>query len=89
MLGNAAALRNGALKASDLPIMRVWQDKTGKIWTLDHRRLAAFRLARLNSVPVRWATPNEIAQNMWKMTTKNGGVSIELKLGNGKSVIIN
>lgn len=88
VLGNAEALKNGSLKASDLPEIRIWKDDTGKLWTLDHRRLASFRLAELESVPFKWASPDEIAGQMWKMTTKNGGTSIKLKLGNGVSQII-
>ncbi|OWF85734.1 hypothetical protein B4914_16750 [Yersinia entomophaga] len=53
VLDNAAALANGTLKAADLPAIKVWRDATGKIWTLDHRRLAAFKIAGLESVPVQ------------------------------------
>lgn len=61
VLQNAEALKNGTLKPSDLPTMKVWKDESGKIWTLDHRRLGAYRLAEFNDVPVQWATPEEIA----------------------------
>jgi RHS repeat-associated protein len=88
VLGNAEALKNGTLKASDLPEIRIWKDSEGKLWTLDHRRLAAFRIAGLDSVPFRWATDEEIANQMWKMTTKTNGRSIKLKLGNGESIVI-
>ena len=88
VLGNAEALKNGTLQATDLPEIRIWQDADGKLWTLDHRRLAAFRLAGLDSVPFRWATDEEIASQMWKMTTKTNGTSVKLKLGNGKSMTI-
>lgn len=83
VLGNAEAL-----KASDLPNIKIWKDADGKIWSLDHRRLAAFRLAGLDEVPFRRATQDEIAGQMWKMTTKTGGKNIKLKLGNGKSIIV-
>ncbi|MDE6433427.1 MAG: hypothetical protein K2L07_04290 [Lachnospiraceae bacterium] len=88
VLENAEALKNGTLKASDLPNIKIWRDADGKIWTLDHRRLAAFRIAGLNEVPFQWATSEEVAGQMWKMTTKTGGKSIKLKLGNGKNIII-
>ena len=89
VLGNAEALSRGTLKPSDLPSIKVWKDSAGKIWTLDHRRLAAFRLAdNVKNVPVQWATPKEISSQMWKMTTKNQGVSIRLKLGDGKSMTV-
>ena len=57
LLGNAEALKNGTLQATDLPEIRIWH---GKLWTLDHRRLAAFRIVELDSVPFRWATDEEI-----------------------------
>uniref|UniRef100_UPI003F6582FC RHS repeat-associated core domain-containing protein n=1 Tax=Pectobacterium aquaticum TaxID=2204145 RepID=UPI003F6582FC len=88
VLDNAKALSNGSLKPSDLPAIKVWKDPSGKIWTLDHRRLAAFKIAGLNEVPVQWATPKEIAGQMWKMTTKTNGESIILKLGDGIKQII-
>ncbi|EJF9181254.1 RHS domain-containing protein, partial [Salmonella enterica] len=83
VLGNAEALLNGTLKPSALPPIKIWKDNLGKIWTLDHRRLAAFKLAGLDSVPFKWASPNEVANQMRKMTTKTDGKSIILKLGDG------
>ncbi|RYD52420.1 MAG: hypothetical protein EOP52_09695 [Sphingobacteriales bacterium] len=65
--------------------MNVWKDAIGKIWTLDHRRLAAFRLSGLKEAPIQWANP---AGQMWKMTTRNGGTSIKLKLGEGQSIMV-
>ncbi|GKV91646.1 hypothetical protein PEC301619_36280 [Pectobacterium carotovorum subsp. carotovorum] len=88
VLDNAKALSNGSLKASDLPAIKVWKDPSGKIWTLDHRRLAAFKIAGLNEVPVQWATPKEIAGQMWKMTTRTEGKNIILKMGDGVKKII-
>lgn len=54
VLENVEALRNGTLKASDLPNIKVWKDDAGKIWTLDHRRLGAFKQAGLDEVPIEW-----------------------------------
>jgi RHS repeat-associated protein len=88
VLENASALRKGSLKASDLPPIKVWQDKSGKIWTLDHRRLAAFKLAKMEEIPVEWASSQEVRDQMWKMTTKTEGKSIRLKIGDGTSQII-
>lgn len=84
VLGNAEALKAGTLDPNLLR-MNVWKDASGKIWTLDHRRLAAFRLSGLQEAPVQWATPNG---QMWKMTTTNGGTAIRLKLGNWASLIV-
>lgn len=84
VLGNAESLRLGTLDPRVLR-MNVWKDANGKIWTLDHRRLAAFRLSGLIEAPVQWTNPNG---QMWKMTTTNGGTSVRLKLGDGTSRII-
>ena len=89
VLGNAEALRSETLKPSAFPDpMNVWRDTNGKIWTLDHRRLAAYKLSGLETVPVEWASPSKVADNLWKMSTKNGGSSIRLKLGNGQSITV-
>jgi hypothetical protein len=88
VLGNVEALRAGTLTAEDFPAIRVWQDVEGKVWSVDHRRLAAFRLAELSEVPVTWLSPEEAAGHMWKMSTKTDGLSIKLKLGAGKSIIV-
>ncbi|BFO08054.1 hypothetical protein GGER_05640 [Serratia rubidaea] len=70
VLNNAAALKNGTLKPTDLPAIKIWQDSSGKLWTLDHQRLAAFKLSGLKEVPVQWATEKEIAGQMWNITTR-------------------
>jgi RHS repeat-associated protein len=88
VLGNAMLLSKGKLKPDDLPAIRVWKDQSGKIWTLDHRRLAAFRLARVTDIPVEWVGNNVAKRQMWKMTTKTGGKSIRLKIGEGISEIV-
>lgn len=88
VLGNAAALKAGTLDPNILTI-KVWRDVNGKTWTLDHRRLAAFRIAGLKEIPVQWATPAEIQRALeFKMSTQNGGTSIRLKLGNGKNMTV-
>ncbi|WP_293953333.1 MULTISPECIES: hypothetical protein [unclassified Sphingobacterium] len=84
VLGNAEALANGSLNPNVLR-MNVWKDASGKVWTLDHRRLGVFKLSGLEQAPIQWANPTG---QMWKMTTTNGGTSIKLKLGGGNSMII-
>lgn len=86
VLGNAEALKSGSLDPNVLRI-KVWKDATGKVWTLDHRRLAAFRLAK-KCVPIEWASENEVADQMWKMTTNTGGETMKLKLGDGRTILI-
>ncbi|WP_090391208.1 hypothetical protein [Niabella drilacis] len=84
VLGNAQALKSGALNPEVLR-MNVWKDAAGKVWTLDHRRLAAFRLSGLQEAPIQWANPSG---QMWKMTTTNGGKSIWLKFGGGNGATV-
>ncbi|WP_186323964.1 hypothetical protein [Bacillus thuringiensis] len=86
VLDNAIALKEGTLKPENLPKIRVWFDKTNnKIWTLDHRRLISFKLAGIKNISVLWATEDEIKQGSVKMTTLNGGNTINLLFSNSKS----
>jgi hypothetical protein len=84
VIENAQALSLGKIDPSILRI-NVWMDEYGKIWTLDHRRLAAFELSGLKNVPVTWANPSG---QMWKMTTTTHGRSIILKLADDASILI-
>ncbi len=84
VLENAQALKSGTLNPEILR-MNVWKDANGKIWTLDNRRLGAFRLSGLDEAPIQWANPSG---QMWKMTTTNGGTSTWLKFGGGNGVTI-
>ncbi|WP_315973426.1 RHS repeat-associated core domain-containing protein [Vibrio rhizosphaerae] len=88
VLGNAEALKSGALKAENLTTIKVWKDTEGNIWSLDHRRLAAFKESGMNSIPVEWATADEVKAQAWKMTTKTSGVTIKLKLGDGQNITL-
>jgi hypothetical protein len=73
----ADGLRNGSLNADKiLPIRLV--ERSGTLFTLDNRRLEAFRRAETN-VPFRMATPQETADEAWKFSTKNDGISIRIK----------
>ncbi|MFJ2632323.1 polymorphic toxin-type HINT domain-containing protein [Streptomyces sp. NPDC087422] len=70
----AAGLRSGYSKPEDLPTVRL-QYKDGNLFSLDNRRLVAFQKAGIQ-MPFRMATPEEIAGEAWKFTTKNDGASI-------------
>ena len=89
VLGNIDALKSGDLLPSQLgsPI-KVWKDADGVIWSLDHRRLAAFKEAGISEIPVEWATRAEVKNQAWKMSTKTDGLSIRLKIGPGESRIL-
>jgi hypothetical protein len=48
----------------------------GEIYTLDHRRLLAYRRAGRKSIPVEWADLNIVRDQRWKFTTTTGGFFI-------------
>jgi hypothetical protein len=73
----AEELQSGRLPPHNVPAIRVFE-REGKLFTLDNRRLEAFRRAGVD-VPVRMATPQEIAEEAWKFTTPNDGVSIRIR----------
>lgn len=73
----AGNLRSGATKPNDIPAIRL-VEREGQFFTLDNRRLEAFRRAGVK-VPYRMATPEEASREAWKFTTKNGGTSIRVR----------
>ena len=86
VLGNVEALNAGTLDPDILKI-RIWRDNSEKMWTLDHRRLAAFRLAD-KCVPIEEVSRKKAQKHMRKMSTRNGGKSMRLKLGGEKFIIV-
>ncbi|MEV0642841.1 RHS repeat-associated core domain-containing protein [Streptomyces sp. NPDC050619] len=70
-------LKSGHMAATDIPPIRVFQ-KDGKIYTLDNRRLYAFREAGVQIRFVR-ASPADVQSESWKMTTRNDGASIVVR----------
>jgi hypothetical protein len=73
----AAGLRSGAVRASDIPAVRL-VERDGLLYTLDNRRLEAFRRAGVE-IPYRMATPEEVAREAWKFTTRNAGETIRVR----------
>ncbi len=70
----AEKLRSGKINPTDVPPIRI-TEIDGKLFTLDNRRLEAFRRAGIE-IPFRWATPEELAREQWKFTTINEGSTI-------------
>jgi hypothetical protein len=70
-------LRAGRIQPEDVPPIRL-MERAGKLFTLDNRRLEAFRRAGVE-VPYRMATQQEIASEGWKFTTQNEGISIRVR----------
>jgi hypothetical protein len=50
--------------------------ESGEIYTLDHRRLVAYRLAARKTIPVEWADLKLVRDQRWRFTTPNRGRSI-------------
>jgi hypothetical protein len=73
----AEGLRTGRIRSGDVPPLRL-VEKDGVYYTLDNRRLEAFRRAGI-AIPWRMATPEEIAAEEWKFTTTNDGVSVRVR----------
>lgn len=58
---NAQMLRQGLLVPEDIPTIFVWRDESGKVWTLNHRRLSAFVLAgNIIEIPVQWTNRKDV-----------------------------
>ncbi|GAA5504552.1 hypothetical protein Dxin01_04330 [Deinococcus xinjiangensis] len=70
-------LKSGDIKPGSVEPIRL-VEKDGKLFTLDNRRLYAYQQAG-KDVPYRMATPEEVAKDSFKFTTKNGGVSIRIR----------
>ncbi|WP_032927083.1 SpvB/TcaC N-terminal domain-containing protein [Leptospira santarosai] len=75
--GLSKGLRDGTIKAKNIPPIRL-VNKEGQLFSLDNRRLAAFKAAEKN-VPYRMATKEEIAKESYKFSSKNNGESIRVK----------
>ncbi|WP_437500869.1 RHS repeat-associated core domain-containing protein [Sorangium sp. So ce1099] len=80
----AKALKKGTISADSIPAIRITV-KEGITYTLDNRRLAIFRLAKM-PIRVIQATADEAALEAWKFTTKNKGVSIFVR-DTGETII--
>lgn len=70
-------LRSGRIRPEDVPPLRL-VERDGELFTLDNRRLEAFRRAGIEA-PFRIATPEEIVAESWKFTTRNGGLSVRVR----------
>ena len=85
VLGNAKSIQEGKLKVSDLPTIRVWRDTEGRIWTLDHRRLAAIRLSgSIDKVTVEFVDRAIVEAQKFKFDTLNEGRTMFVWLDDAK-----
>lgn len=87
IFGNALGLKSGEISPGTLRI-NVWQNADGSIWTLDHRRLAAFELSGLTNAEVTWVSPNTVMQQKWKFRRPTDGRSIKINFGDGSFYLL-
>jgi hypothetical protein len=73
----AEGLRTGRIRPTDVPAIRVFA-RAGRLFSLDNRRLWAFREAGVQ-VPFRRATDQEIEEEQWKFTTRNDGETVRIR----------
>jgi hypothetical protein len=73
----AQGLKNGQIKVDDVPPLCL-VERGGLLFSLDNRRLEAFRRAGMEA-PCRMATPEEMQAESWKFTTTNNGLSIKIR----------
>ena len=77
--GNAKAIKEGTLDPAVLPPAKIWRDTTGRIWTLDHRRVAAQILSgKVENIRVVWATREEVEAQQFKFSSIDQGHSMLL-----------
>ena len=70
-------LRSGSIRSDTIPPIRL-VDIDGVFYSLDNRRLEAFRRAGVK-VPFRRARTDEVQNEKHKFTTRNDGVSIRVR----------
>lgn len=70
-------LVSGQISADDVPPIRIFE-RGGNLATLDNRRLYAFQQAG-QLIRTIQATAQEITDEAWKFTTRNGGTSIRVR----------
>jgi hypothetical protein len=79
VIRNALLLRREPELIHSLPKISVFQDKGGKIWTINHRRLAAYLLSgKISQVPVEWADLETVEKNLIKYYPINDGRSLDI-----------
>ncbi len=92
VLENARRLKDGSIQIIDIPPIHIWRDSTGKIWTLNHRRLAAYVLSgSVKKAYVVWVDPEEVLlpKNLDKWDPYKEGRYLEIiDPTNGYAIII-
>ena len=86
VINNAKAFKEGTLTVEKLPTIRVWRDTEGRVWTLDHRRLAAMRLSGVvDKIQVEFVAETMVKEQAFKFSTQNEGRSILVHIDDGET----
>lgn len=84
VINNAKAFKDGTLTVDKLPTIRVWRDTEGRVWTLDHRRLASMRLSGVvDEIQVEFVAESMVKEQAFKFSTQNEGRSILVHIDDG------
>ncbi|WPU65995.1 hypothetical protein [Peredibacter starrii] len=79
IVGNAKAIKDGSLNITKLPTIRVWRDVQGRVWTLDHRRLAAIKLSGvIDEIEVEFVAESLVKEQKFKFSNRDEGRTIFL-----------
>ena len=84
----ANRLKNGTENIKNLPKIKVWQDKQGRVWSTNHRRLIAMVLAGIQQVPIEWASKATVLKNAYEFTTNNEGRRITVWLTDNVGMVV-
>ena len=71
-----SGLKNGSITPDDVPSIQVFK-KDGALYSLDNRRLYAFKQAGMNKINIKMVSYKNIPK--WKLTSRNGGTSIRVR----------
>jgi hypothetical protein len=80
VLENAYNLYMGkSLPANNIKIWYNMAEDAKGLWTVDHRRLAAYKIAGRENIKIEYIHPDELmAKNTFKMTTKTKGTDMDI-----------
>ncbi|MBF0359806.1 MAG: hypothetical protein HQK49_02290 [Oligoflexia bacterium] len=88
VIQNAKDIKAGKLDIKVIPRIGVWKDTTGRIWTVDHRRLASFVLSgSVKKVPAVWLDSKTVIHDKFKYSNKENGNKMVITVGK-KGVVI-
>lgn len=82
VMENAISFQEGTLSVYDIPEIGIWRDVYGRIWTLDHRRLASMVLSGvITKVPAVWVNPLKTDRNSFKFIPYQDGNTMFVTMG--------